>query len=67
MILAGDLNDDGKVDLAVLDSGGSAIHLFAGNGDGTFGRDVEVGAASAMVWMGSGHFQGQARGDFRIW
>jgi hypothetical protein len=60
-ILAGDFNGDGKVDVAVLDSGGNAVHLFAGNGDGTFGPDVEFGAASTMYWMGSGNYAGQTK------
>jgi hypothetical protein len=60
-ILAGDFNGDGKMDVAVMDSGGNAIHLFAGNGDGAFGPDVEVGAASTMLWIGSGNYGGQTK------
>ena len=47
-----------------MDSGGSAIHLFAGNGDGTFGSDREYGAAVSMSWMGSGNYQGQTKSGF---
>jgi hypothetical protein len=60
-ILAGDFNGDGKVDVAVMDSGGNAVHFFAGNGDGAFGPDVEFGAASTMEWMGSGNYAGQTK------
>jgi hypothetical protein len=61
MILASDFNGDGNVDVAVMDSGGSAIHFFAGNGDGAFGPDVEIGAASTMLWMGSGNYGDQTK------
>jgi hypothetical protein len=52
--IAGDFNGDGKQDLAVADTN-SVLHLFLGNGDGTFrqiaydigGNDFPAGLAAA--------------------
>lgn len=35
-VVAADFNGDGKLDLAVTDSGGNAVMILLGNGDGTF-------------------------------
>lgn len=35
--VAGDFNDDGKLDVAVLNSGGAGLTLLFGNNNGTFG------------------------------
>ena len=35
-LVAGDFNSDGKLDLAVLNSGGDNVGILLGNGDGTF-------------------------------
>jgi hypothetical protein len=35
-IVTADFNGDGKLDLAVTDSGGNAVMILLGNGDGTF-------------------------------
>ncbi len=43
---ARDFNRDGKLDLAVADSG--PILVFLGNGDGTFGSGTEVGTDPAL-------------------
>ena len=36
-IVTGDFNGDGKLDLAVTDSGNNTVFILLGNGDGTFG------------------------------
>ena len=41
-LAAGDFNKDGKLDIAIGDGGGVAVHL--GNGDGTFKLGAPVGA-----------------------
>lgn len=37
-MVAGDFHNDGKLDLAVANSGGNTVTLLLGNGDGTFLR-----------------------------
>jgi hypothetical protein len=66
MLIARDLNGDGHVDLAVLaggDYGGylggsTSVFLFAGNGDGTFGKQQQVPGAQGMSAIASGYFHG---------
>src|SRR5262249_695626 len=36
-VAIGDLNNDGKVDVAVVGTGKDSVYVFAGNGDGTLG------------------------------
>jgi hypothetical protein len=47
----GDFNNDGKIDLAVLDSGYSIdnVPLYLGNGDGTFTPSVDPGTTNATT------------------
>ncbi len=44
-VVTADFNGDGKLDLAVTDSGGNAVIILLGNGDGTFrpGATIPVG------------------------
>jgi FG-GAP-like repeat/Putative Ig domain len=46
-IVTGDFNGDGKLDLAVTDSGGNAVIILLGNGDGTFGLPTTIPVGSA--------------------
>jgi len=56
-VTAGDLNGDGKVDIAVLngshDFGGSVSVLF-GNGDGTFGGRTDYATGGYLIWVSFG-------------
>ena len=63
MIVA-DLNGDGKPDLAITDWWENSVYLFAGNGDGTFGPQVQVGGASGPGWISSANLQGQTKPGF---
>jgi Concanavalin A-like lectin/glucanases superfamily/FG-GAP-like repeat len=69
LVVAGDFNDDGKVDLITLSSGGSSLLL--GNGDGTFqpqqalpfgDNDLYGQTVSAVT----GDFNGDGRLDLAI-
>jgi hypothetical protein len=63
-IVATDLNGDGKPDIAVMDWDDATIHVFAGNGDGTFGTDTEFGGSLNMSWLGYGNYQGQTKNGY---
>jgi hypothetical protein len=43
----GDLNLDGKPDLAVTNNGGSTVSVLFGNGDGTFAPQVAYATGGA--------------------
>jgi len=45
-IVAADFNGDGKLDLAVTDSGNNTVIVLLGNGDGTFGAPTTVPVGS---------------------
>ena len=62
----GDLNGDGKPDLAVANYGGNTISLLAGNGDGTFitptTRTVGTGPYSVAI----GDLNGDGKPDLAV-
>lgn len=43
--IVGDFNGDGKLDLAFSDQSGDVTTILFGNGDGTFGRTLEIATA----------------------
>jgi hypothetical protein len=50
----GDLNGDGKLDLATINSGSNNVAILLGNGDGTFGAPTSfvVGGSSKSIAIG---------------
>ncbi len=61
-IAAGDFNADGKLDLAVAESG-VQLGLFYGQGNGTFGAEVLLTLLSAPVDLAVGDFNGDGFPD----
>jgi FG-GAP-like repeat len=62
-IAVGDLNGDGKLDLAIANYGGNTLTILLGNGDGTFtsasGSPFPVGVGPSSIAVGD--FNGSGR------
>jgi len=62
-----DFNGDGNVDLAVSDCRGyDSIHIFLGNGDGTFNPPVHSGTGFGQFSFGIGDLNGDGRDDLAV-
>jgi hypothetical protein len=62
-VAIGDLNGDGKPDLAVACPGSSAISVLLGNGDGTFGVRTDFGAGTFPQFVAIGDLNGDGKPD----
>lgn len=65
-VRAADLNGDGNQDLLTANLGTSTISFFAGNGDGTFRKDVPFEAGKNGAFLGIGDFDNDGDTDFVI-
>ncbi len=61
-LVAGDFNGDGKMDLAVIESG-SAITVMFGNGDGTFNSQSVAVPSANYEFAASGDFNKDGKSD----
>jgi hypothetical protein len=62
--LAGDFNNDGKLDLAVSDQNGFSILL--GNGDGTFQNGIPTGVSASYPSFAVGDFNNDGKRDIAV-
>jgi uncharacterized protein (TIGR03437 family) len=64
-IVAGDLNGDGKQDLAVANSSAATVSILLGNGDGTFASatPASLPAGCGVAFLAIGHFASAAGAD----
>ena len=67
LMMAGDFNGDGNLDLAVVSSPGNVVKVFLGHGDGTFAAPVSIadGLPSASD-LAVGDFNGDDRADIVV-
>jgi len=60
-VVVGDLNGDGKLDVAVVNGGGVSVLL--GNGDGTFRAAANYGATANPQFVAVADFNGDGKLD----
>ena len=65
-IVAGDFNGDGKLDLAVTDSGGNAVLVLLGNGDGTFQPPITIAVGNGPDAIVAGDFNNDGKLDLAV-
>jgi hypothetical protein len=65
-VSTGDFNGDGKLDLAVANSGGSTVSILLGNGDGTFQPAVGYTVGSQPVNISIADFNGDGKQDLAV-
>lgn len=65
-IVTADFNGDGKLDVAVTDSGGNAVIILLGNGDGTFGVPTTILVGNGPDAIVAGDFNNDGKLDLAI-
>jgi hypothetical protein len=61
-IVASDLDQDGRTDLAVASAFGSAVYFLKGNGDGTFTAGTPISLPAAALNLAVGEFSNDSEG-----
>ncbi|HSZ61619.1 MAG TPA: FG-GAP-like repeat-containing protein [Terriglobales bacterium] len=65
-IVTADFNGDGKLDLAVTDSGSNAVIILPGNGDGTFGTPSTITVGNTPIAIVAGDFNSDGKLDLAV-
>ncbi|HEY6868014.1 MAG TPA: VCBS repeat-containing protein, partial [Candidatus Eisenbacteria bacterium] len=65
-VAAGDLNGDGKPDLAVANSGAGTVSILLGNGDGTFRPRSDYGTGDQPYAVAIGDLNGDGKPDLAV-
>ena len=65
-IVTGDFNGDGKIDLAVANSGDNTISILLGNGDGTFTAQTPIAVGAGPDWLVTGDFNEDGKEDLAV-
>ena len=65
-LAVGDFNGDGKLDLAVADTGSNTISVLLGNGDGTFRPPIKYVSGSEPASIAVGDFNGDGKLDLAV-
>ena len=65
-MITADFNGDGKLDLAIADSGDNAVAILLGNGDGTFRSFKEYSAGLGAAGSAAADFNGDGKLDLAV-
>jgi uncharacterized repeat protein (TIGR01451 family) len=65
-VITGDFNGDGKLDLAVFNTGSNTVSILLGNGDGTFQTAKSVPAGVNPSSLALGDFNGDGKLDIAV-
>lgn len=65
-LASGEVNGDGRIDLAATDSAGHALVVAAGNGDGTFGPVAAIPAGDEPVSVAAVDIDGDGRQELAV-
>jgi hypothetical protein len=65
-VAIGDLNGDGRIDLAVANHVSNTASVLPGNGDGTFGCKTDYGAGAGPSSVAIGDLNGDGRPDLAV-
>jgi hypothetical protein len=65
-VAVGDLNGDGKPDLAVANYNSNTVSVLLGNGNGTFAAAVNYGTGSFPLSVAIGDLNGDGRLDLAV-
>jgi hypothetical protein len=65
-VAIGDLNGDGKPDLAVANAGSNTVSVLLGNGDGTFGAKTDYTTGSFPASVAIGDLNGDGKPDLAV-
>jgi len=65
-IVVADFNGDGKLDVAVTDSGANDVYILLGNGDGTFGPPSTIAVGNDPDAIVAGDFNNDGKLDLAI-
>ena len=65
-VAIGDLNGDGKPDLAVANRGSNTVSVLLGNGDGTFTAKVDYGTGGDPHSVAIGDLNGDGKPDLAV-
>ncbi len=65
-VAVGDFNGDGKLDLAVTNSGTNDVSILLGNGDGTFGAATNLTVGTSPVFVALEDLNGDGKLDLAV-
>jgi hypothetical protein len=65
-IVVADFNGDGKLDVAVTDSGANDVYILLGNGDGTFGTPTAITVGNDPDAIVAGDFNSDGKLDLAV-